>query len=74
MSHSIAIKVLLNNAQTAEFIGVRPSTLEIWRVQGKGPVYRKVGRLVRYVESDVQTWLAAQARTSTSQALAPVAS
>ena len=45
---------LLNNAQTAELIGVRPNTLEIWRIQGKGPAYRKVGRLVRYIEAEVQ--------------------
>jgi predicted DNA-binding transcriptional regulator AlpA len=69
-----AILKLINNAQTAERIGVRPSTLEIWRVQGKGPAFRKIGRLVRYAESDVQGWLAAQTRTSTSQVLDSVES
>jgi predicted site-specific integrase-resolvase len=59
---------VLTNSQTAELIGVRPNTLEIWRIQGKGPVYRKVGRLVRYVEVDVVEWLRAQTRASTSQA------
>lgn len=58
---------LLNNTQTAELIGVRPNTLEIWRIQGKGPVYRKVGRLVRYVEAEVLAWLDGQLRGSTSQ-------
>lgn len=57
---------LLNNTQTADLIGVRPNTLEIWRIQGKGPIYRKVGRLVRYVEADVLAWLTAQTRASTS--------
>ena len=58
---------LLNNAQTAELIGVSPNTLEIWRIQGKGPAYRKVGRLVRYVEAEVLSWLDGQMRENTSQ-------
>jgi len=58
---------LLNNAQTAALIGVRPNTLEIWRIQGKGPAYRKVGRLVRYVEAEVLSWLDDQMRENTSQ-------
>ena len=58
---------LLNNAQTAAHIGVRPNTLEIWRIQGKGPAYRKVGRLVRYVEAEVLSWLDDQMRQNTSQ-------
>lgn len=62
----IALK-LLNTPQTAEILGLRPNTLEIWRVQGKGPTYRKVGKLVRYSESDVLAWLDTQSRTSTSQ-------
>ena len=63
MSHT----KLLTNAQTAALIGVRPNTLEIWRIQGKGPAYRKVGRLVRYVEAEVLSWLDDQMRQNTSQ-------
>ncbi|PLP98746.1 helix-turn-helix transcriptional regulator [Cupriavidus pauculus] len=58
---------LLTNMQTAELLGLRSNTLEIWRTQGKGPVYRKIGRAVRYAEADVLAWLDAQTRTSTSQ-------
>lgn len=58
---------LLTNTETAELLGLKPNSLEIWRLQGKGPKYRKIGRLVRYVESDVLEWLNAQTRTSTSQ-------
>ncbi|RLK44531.1 helix-turn-helix transcriptional regulator [Cupriavidus plantarum] len=58
---------LLTNTQTAELLGLRSNTLEIWRTQGKGPVYRKIGRAVRYAEADVLSWLDAQTRTSTSQ-------
>ncbi|MGT2505501.1 helix-turn-helix transcriptional regulator [Cupriavidus basilensis] len=58
---------LLTNTQTADLLGLRSNTLEIWRTQGKGPVYRKIGRAVRYAEPDVLAWLDAQTRTSTSQ-------
>lgn len=63
------IITLLNNAETAELIGIRPNTLEVWRWKGMGPVFRKIGRSVRYLESDVLTWLDAQVRTSTSQTI-----
>jgi predicted DNA-binding transcriptional regulator AlpA len=58
---------LLNNAETAEQLGIKPNTLEIWRTKGTGPAYRKIGRSVRYVESDVLAWLDAQTHTNTSQ-------
>lgn len=57
---------LLSNSETAALVGLKPNTLEVWRNQGKGPRYRKIGRLVRYSESDVLTWLDAQSRRSTS--------
>lgn len=48
--------------------GLKPTTLEIWRVQGRGPRYIKCGRLVRYRIEDLDAYLDAQTRTSTSQA------
>ena len=38
------------------------------RVAGEGPPYTKIGRLVRYRPSDVDTWLASLTRSSTSEA------
>lgn len=35
-------------------------TLAKWRVIGKGPVYTKVGRHVRYDWADVRAWLKTQ--------------
>lgn len=58
---------LLDTPATAEFVGMRPNTLEIWRTKGEGPPYRKVGRAVRYVEAEVIAWLDAQTHTNTSQ-------
>ena len=51
---------LLNEKQTAELLGLKPNTLQDWRVEGKGPPYRKIGRLVRYDRSQVEQWSADQ--------------
>ncbi len=52
----------------AEYLGdLKPNTLEGWRVQGIGPRYLKIGRLVRYTIDDLDAYLAAQTRHSTSQ-------
>jgi len=58
---------LLSTTDAAPQIGIKPTTLEIWRVQGKGPRYLKIGRLVRYRLSDLTAWLDAQTRNNTSE-------
>lgn len=57
---------LLTNKDAAALLGLKPNTLDIWRIQGKGPIYRKVGRSVRYAESDVTDWLEGTKCKSTS--------
>jgi len=52
---------LLETGTLAEQLDVRPVTLEKWRQNGTGPRYIKIGRLVRYRQSDVDQWL--QSRT-----------
>jgi len=58
----------LDSTQLAERLTNRKNTIEGWRVKGIGPRYVKIGRLVRYRIEDVEAWLEAQTRTSTSQA------
>lgn len=41
----------------ARVIGLGHRTLEQWRHLGKGPAYLKVGRQVRYRQSDLDVWL-----------------
>ena len=57
---------LLREAEAARFLGVRPSTLSAWRFRVTGPVFRKVGRLVKYLQGDLKIYLERQARQSTS--------
>lgn len=48
----------LNEAEAAEYLGVSPGTLTVWRSVGRYNLpYVKVGRLVRYRKSDLDAWL-----------------
>ncbi|MDP1550510.1 MAG: helix-turn-helix domain-containing protein [Nitrosomonas sp.] len=61
-------QTLVTTQEAAEYIGgLKPNTLEGWRTQGIGPRYRKIGRLVRYSTDDLDAYLEAQTRHSTSQ-------
>jgi hypothetical protein len=53
---------LLTPSQAAEYIGgVKPQTLAVWRMQGRGPRFVKVsGRHVRYRVRDLDEFLAAR--------------
>jgi Helix-turn-helix domain len=49
--------------------GVRPiptRTLERWRQTGEGPRFIRLGRQVRYRQSDLDAWLESRVRSSTS--------
>lgn len=49
-------------------------TLERWQQAGDGPQFVRVGRAVRYRQSDLDAWLECRTRTSTSdqRSLAPL--
>lgn len=61
---------LLDNEQTAELLGIKPNTLEIWRTKGRGPTFVKLGQSkqapIRYQRSAVVEWLEQQSFASTS--------
>ena len=46
---------------------VSERTLQRWRLEGVGPKFLKLGRLVRYRKSDLDRWVDGQLRSSTSQ-------
>lgn len=52
--------------KAAEILGLSHRTLERWRFEGQGPVFRKFGKLVVYAETDLTQWSDGQIRTSTS--------
>lgn len=51
---------LLTPLQAAEFLNVKASTLESWRIRGGGPSlpYIKIGRAVRYRSGDLAALVA----------------
>ncbi len=53
---------LIDEAKLAATLRVSRATLQSWRYAGKGPRYMKIGRLIRYRTSDVDTYLRAQTR------------
>ena len=55
--HGYALRPLLDEAALSRRIHREPPTLKRWRVEGKGPVFIRVGKLIRYSAIDVQAWL-----------------
>ena len=52
---------LLTNEQAADYLGVTPRTLEVWRCTKRHVIaYIKVGRLVKYRRSELDAWLVAK--------------
>ena len=58
----------LNTKEAAAWLRLTKNTLEKMRVQGRGPVYRKHGRYVRYHIEDLVEYSQASKRRSTSDA------
>jgi predicted DNA-binding transcriptional regulator AlpA len=51
---------LMTQDQVASWLQVSNRTLERWRDVRKGPKYRKIGGVVRYVRCEVQAWIDSQ--------------
>jgi predicted site-specific integrase-resolvase len=67
MTHSAT---LLNEHAAAERLNLSVKTLRRWRWAGRGPSYIKVGTAVRYDPADLDTFIAAGRRRSTSDGAA----
>ena len=66
MTDDCAKPAPLDAHRAAAFLGLSVSTLAKWRVSGKGPKFVKLGSRVGYRISDLEDWLEAQTRVSTS--------
>jgi hypothetical protein len=58
---------LLDTAQAACYLRLRPATLERWRSIGEGPPFSKLGRRVVYFESDLEEFARSRRRDSTDE-------
>ena len=62
------IKRFWRTPRAAEYVGLSPSTLEKFRLNGNGPVYQKAGpKIVVYRIEDLDAWLDTRRRRSTSE-------
>jgi excisionase family DNA binding protein len=52
--------------EAAALLRLSERTLERMRVTGDGPPFVKAGRRVLYQQTDINEWIAARVRTSTS--------
>ncbi len=57
----------LTTHEAAKYLRLKKNTLEIWRVQGRGPEFVKFGRLVRYRFSALENYVSTCTHNNTSQ-------
>jgi hypothetical protein len=66
-SHAGMPDYLLRPSDAAAFLDLTPRFLEMRRFRGGGPPFIRVSRrCVRYLMSDLQTWVEERRRTSTA--------
>jgi hypothetical protein len=62
---------MLTTAQLSKRLNVRPQTVRLWRLNGRGPRFVRLGSTrfgrVLYDEDDVQDWLAKRKHASTAE-------
>ena len=61
------VETLLTTEQAAWLLRISRKTLERMRVEGRGPKFVKLGRCVRYRQSDLLTWISTNTHQSTSE-------
>lgn len=63
----LAVPVPLRDEHgAAAILAVTVSALRVWRRQGRGPPFVKVGRCVRYRPEDLRDFIQGNLRTSTA--------
>ncbi len=60
------MKTYLTTEKLSEFLSISVQTLNKWRWEGKGPRFCKLGSRVVYDLADVEAYVAAQVRSSTT--------
>ena len=60
------LQMYLSTPQTAAILGLSARTLDRYRINGVGPAFYKLGHVVRYARTDVEDWVRACRRFSTS--------
>ncbi len=64
--NGVGMSTLMTEQEAGAILRVTVKTLQGWRYRGGGPPFVKVGRCVRYRLEDLQAFVTAAIRTSTS--------
>jgi predicted DNA-binding transcriptional regulator AlpA len=67
---SSAMDELLDQKTAAKLLRLSVRTLERHRLAGTGPKFCRLGRLIRYRQSDLSDWIEGSVKSSTSVAAA----
>ena len=51
---------LLTTDEASRYLGLRSQLMIQWRYEGKGPVFHRLGRLVRYDVAELAAWIEEQ--------------
>jgi predicted DNA-binding transcriptional regulator AlpA len=68
MDLAAAMDELLDQKSAARVLRLSVRTLERHRLAGTGPKFCRLGRVIRYRESDLRDWIEASMHISTSDA------
>ena len=58
---------LLTEVETANLLRISLGSVRRWRQEGRGPVFRKLGRSVRYRPADLSDFVASARRMTTAK-------
>ena len=59
---SCLLQPLLDSTRVARLLGVEVTTLAAWRRRDYGPRWYRIGKKIRYTETDLRVWMNAQAQ------------
>ena len=61
------LEQLYNEKETAKLLSLSVKTLQRYRYTGGGPIYVKLGKSVRYKESDIAKYVSVRTRNITTE-------
>lgn len=47
-------------SEAAEYLGIKPNTLDIWRSKNRGPKFYRVGKNIIYLREDLDAYLSSR--------------
>jgi excisionase family DNA binding protein len=67
-TRAVAIEPL-TESEAAARLGLKIATLRAWRHQGKGPAFLRLGRAIRYLQTDLDEFVQANRHQPTPDAV-----